>query len=438
MLRPTAAGQPNALAGIFNSIPELRSQPVTLKSRVNSLLVRKIEKLSRKLAMSPYQPCEQHDPLRLNSDFPTALYKWLLQFPENHRLGFLLIALSTNYLTEAECDLFLEISIQRLSESILEQEHRVTTHYDFLDPDIRSRLRPYPISAFSAWDAFIHRLHVSGSRDHDRQMTRGILDDFLADAFNYLRRIAEEGKIAPYLDQINDYIQRLIASLDGAYIILVEDCSFSGTRISQKVEQLLRLLAKLFVNHESALREAGYQLPHAYLLVTFGTPNALELVEPSALQADGRLWYPNYKTIFGFTFDSTSFASAILPENLNELQDALHKINLHKKAQQSLSYFFETYGHHYPSVDKHTPMGFKNGGWTIVTHRNSPNNSLPPLWFPSSESREVKIDPLFRRIESRVTHAHQSDRLEEDLDIVWKDKQGHIKSYLTDIYAKMK
>lgn len=42
--------------------------------------------------------------------------------------------------------------------------------------------------------------------------------------------------------------------------------------------------------------------------------------------------------------------------------------------------------------------GFGEAGWSVVTHRNTPNNSLPILWFDSSS----EYRPPFPRNESRV------------------------------------
>ena len=43
--------------------------------------------------------------------------------------------------------------------------------------------------------------------------------------------------------------------------------------------------------------------------------------------------------------------------------------------------------------------GFGGDGWNIVTHKNSPNNCLPLLWFkPPTE----KYNPPFERIDSRI------------------------------------
>ncbi len=43
--------------------------------------------------------------------------------------------------------------------------------------------------------------------------------------------------------------------------------------------------------------------------------------------------------------------------------------------------------------------GFGGHGWSIVTHRNAPNNSLPLLWFKPPHGRYL---PPFERIDSRL------------------------------------
>jgi len=64
-------------------------------------------------------------------------------------------------------------------------------------------------------------------------------------------------------------------------------------------------------------------------------------------------------------------------------------------------------------------FGFGGAGWNIVTYRNTPNNSLPLLWFrPPNDSYR----PPFERVDSRIGDTWSGrrewlDRVEADPDL---------------------
>lgn len=69
-------------------------------------------------------------------------------------------------------------------------------------------------------------------------------------------------------------------------------------------------------------------------------------------------------------------------------------------------------------------FGFKEGGWSIVTYKNAPNNSLPILWF----SNEQYTAP-FERVDSR-TNNHSTSTRKEWLEGLTVERVNAIRSQL--------
>jgi hypothetical protein len=64
--------------------------------------------------------------------------------------------------------------------------------------------------------------------------------------------------------------------------------------------------------------------------------------------------------------------------------------------------------------DSEFRYGWKDGGYTIVTHRNAPTNSLPILWYPMCDSRwasgpPLRYTPPFPRLHSRWSQTRMED-----------------------------
>ena len=230
----------NPIANILSSVPEIEQLSSPLKDRVNEFIGCKLDKLALKISLSPYVPYEITDPLGLNQNFPKALCQWLHQFPDSHRLGFLASSLSTIYLPDQETSLFLEIGVNRLREAILAETPSPSIMSHTLPSTVKDKIRLLPISSFSDFDSLVHKLQLDGNRDRDRHVS-GTLDEFLSRTYSNLRMLAENDEDFFYHQRHADNIQQVIGSLLNSHIILVEDCSFSGTRISKKVRRILTL-----------------------------------------------------------------------------------------------------------------------------------------------------------------------------------------------------
>ena len=85
--------------------------------------------------------------------------------------------------------------------------------------------------------------------------------------------------VIPILPLRADDVAELIRSLRNSHVILIEDGSFSGKRIKREVGRFLKLMNILFGGFEEEMASHGYKPPWVYLLVVFGTVEALESVQ---------------------------------------------------------------------------------------------------------------------------------------------------------------
>jgi hypothetical protein len=449
----------NPVADIVSLVPEIEGFSLPLKDRANEFIETKLDKLALKIKLSPYIPYDLVDPFGLNQNFSKALCQWLHQFPESRRLGFLAAALSTIYLSAAETNLFLDIGIQRLAEAIVEEAapHALMSHT--IPTDVKGRIRLLPVSSFNDYDNLIHKLQLDGNRDSDKQLVRGLLDEFISKSYNDLRVLAEHDEDFFYYRKHAGNIERAINSLLNSHVVLVEDSSFSGTRISKNIKRFLMLLNILFGRFEKKLENVGEKIPRVYLLVPFGTNTAQEAVLPDKFS-----FYPHFNSVFGFTFDENNSATKRLPETIDGFGDLFtSKETLYEKLRGAVDFFHKHYGESYWARETNNPyaevadnrFGFAAGGWTIVPHRNCPNNSLPLLWYPHTSSQNTEIKALFTRVESRNSHASHrtnpkdgmkdvvdakdnapSNNLEDDMRVVSEDKKHLLNRFLTNLFKR--
>ena len=435
----------NAIAELFDAVPELKDLDAPRRSRVNEFLERRVGLLSRKLASSPFDPHTKLDPHNLNHDFSGALVRWVNQYPAEYRLGFLTSALSVIYLTRDELDVFLNVGTQRLIEALEEMEllqsDTMGTPLPTRD-DIQRRIRAYAVSESNVFTAFLHKLSLGGSRDRDVRPVRGTVDEFLEQTYHHLRAIAELGPDYIYYEETTKPLQQSIGSLLNSHVVLVEDCSFSGGRIRKTRQRVLRLIETLFSRHQAALHDRGYRSPTISLLVPCGTSNAQNEVRPEDKTYQA--------SVFGFLLDEGARAVTQLPDNVIEFQDSVDIGPLHDRLRQAVEYFHNTYGKRFAEETQtgrtaHFPIeefgwgygGLASGGWTVVTHNNCPNNSLQLLWYPHSDSSDRDIHALFTRVESHVSHTDPANPLEENMDIVQKDEHRFLEAFLTNYYEGM-
>ena len=109
---------------ILKAIPEYHTLSIFKKNQLSQLIENKLNKISFKIQYSAFLPYERDDKLNLNRNFPEAFYKWLTQFPEDQRLGFLCAGLSVTYITQREFDQLFDIAIEKLYEAIREWDKK--------------------------------------------------------------------------------------------------------------------------------------------------------------------------------------------------------------------------------------------------------------------------------------------------------------------------
>ena len=433
------------LSGLFSSVPEFAKLAISAKSEISHLLELRISKFVLKLEQSPYVPYRRDDPLNINRNFGDALRQWLGQFPPEHRLGFLHAAMGINYITEPEFDVFAQIAQERLFDAIADDELRsrrpVPTKRQLLE-----RLRVYPVSEFGGFDELVHSLQVSGTRDRDNRTMRTTLGDFVSEFYKNLRSLAENRNAAQfiYYDREAAEVREGISSFLNSYVVLVEDCSYSGTRIKKDTQLFLQLLRLLFSSFEEALREKGFEIPRVYLLVILGTGTAADLVADLGPLGGRTREYARCNVVFGHIFDAGVSAVTHLPENTKELASLVPggEATVRKKFCEAIRFFHKNYGHRYWEETGSDPgteseWGFKGDGWTIVTFANCPNNSLPALWYPHTASAFTNIKPLFSRVDSRISHVGGHSELEDSMQIAHQDAKGYLGQFLASMYRNL-
>ncbi|QDV91812.1 hypothetical protein RAS2_29180 [Phycisphaerae bacterium RAS2] len=434
------ANSDNPVAQILESVPELTLLESSRKSVANEFLERRLGFLAQGIRSSPYEPYRRGDKLRINSDFPAGLGRWLRQFPDGQRLGLLAIALSTIYVAEREMDLMLDIGYERLHESLNELEGFEFGHLDA--PVGAANLVPYPVSEFPEFSHLVHRMGVSGTRDRNFRPYRTV-DELLRGTSNCLRMLADDA----YFEEKKIELEQFIHSILNHAVLLVEDCSFSGKRLGKTLDRFTKLLDLLFSPHLSALRDKGHRPPTLLLLVICGTSAAKK-----ALRHLGNGWI-RYASIFGGLFDDDNRSAERVPHNVRELCGitGFDEVSLHSKLAIAVDWFWDTHGKNYniktqvgSTADFDVEElrwgygGKRAGGWTIVRHHNCPNNSLMPLWYPTVGMEYEGIVPLFSRNESHLDHSESATlSFEEAMGTAKADSYGHLSRALKSIFADL-
>ena len=436
------------ISQIFDLIPEIKALKGTfLKNRLYKFCESKISKIEYKLNHSPYIPYTAgEDRLNLNRDFSNTICKWLAQFPEEKRLGFFLIILSIVYISEKEMDTFLEIAIEKLCYAINEKEAETFNLLEDIE-GIKCKIISFPLSDSGIYDKFVHKMGIERTLDRDRRPFRGQLGEYLYDIFLNLRQLAETDKEIIYWEMWFDSIRGLISSFLNSYIVLVEDYTFSGRTIKSDIQKLLHLIKIVFEPFGNIIEKQGYKLPQFFLLVPIATYSAVEEIN-SIFAGDPIAGKYFNSPVTGYGFDYDYRAIRDIPKNIWELKDIFpKKIKLFTHLQQSLQFFHKEYSKKYwveeTNIMSRSPFsiddyvfGYAKGAWPIVTWRNSPNNSLPPIWYPHRGSPTKDIMPLFQRVETRKSHAQREFPIEENMEIAQTDKNGYLKQILKEYYER--
>lgn len=430
----------NPIAMILGSVPELRALTNARKNQANEFLERRLGLLAGNINSSPYEPYWRRDELHLNTDFPGALYRWIDQFPDEHKLGFLTIALSTVYVTKEEMDLMLDIACQRLQETLDDWEG---VEFDASLGLSRTNIVPLPVSEFAESSAFSHRMGLAGMRDRSTRPHRSV-DEFLQSTINSLRMVADNVSI--YDEENTRALKQVTDSLLNHHIVLLEDCSFSGTRITRTRDRFLDLMDVLFSPYESVLRAKGHTCPTVSLLIICGTSASLaSLNKPHSSPT-------RHAPVFGAVFDEGNRAVDVLPDNTREFCVLLgaEQATVHAKLARAVDWFWDECGHIYVDTTAVASTaqfdvgelrwgygGNKAGGWSVVTHHNCPNNSLMPLWCPPAGSPGSTRKALFGRVESHVDHSEPARRFDVAIHSVRSDSKKLLSRALSATYNNL-
>ncbi len=436
-----------SISQIFDLIPEIKTRKnIFTKNQFYKFCETKINKIEYKLKLSPYIPyTNAEDKLNLNRNFSTAVCKWLFQFPEEKRLGFLLLALSIIYVTEREMDTFLEIAIEKLCQVFKEKGDRTLGILLGIE-GIKHKIIPFPLSDTGIYDKFIHKMGIESTLDRNIRPFRGQLGEYLYNIFLNLRHLAEQGPDFMYFSESFALIKELISSFLNSYIILVEDYTFSGRTIKNDIQKLLDLIRLIFEPFRRNIEAQGYKLPLFFLLVPIATDGALKEIS-NLFSGDliaGKYFNP---PVTGYIFDYTYRAITDIPQNIRELKDIFPKMKLYTHLKHSLEFFHNEYSINYWTKDTkiatRSPFsiddyvfGYAKGAWPIITWRNSLNNSLPPIWYPHRGSSIKNMIPLFQRVESRTSHEQRLVEIEEPMEIALDDKKGYLKQILKEYYER--
>ncbi|MCE5310813.1 MAG: hypothetical protein LLG20_24495 [Acidobacteriales bacterium] len=433
---------------VVQLLPEYDTFAEVKRNQVFQFVDTKLQKLQFKLINSPYAPTQREDTLNVNHNPTHALHEWLAQFPNQYRLGALTCALAVSYITHLEVRQLLDIVFAQFIEHV-EDAAKASRwgSYQQLPEYIRGRIRILPLSDFGQFPEFIRRANIAGTTDSTRRPAE-TLKKYLFDCFEQLRYIADWGENTPYPDQSLKAVSSMTTILLDSFVMVVEDNSFSGTSAASDLRRLAQLTDIIFTPWLQRILATGHSLPKIYLLLPVATAAAVDNIA-ARLPISDESCFP-IPPIVGQTFvpSRDSFASG-LPEALHPLQAIVGpEVSLLERVGAALEFFYDTYAHTYweseTAIARRTLVtkedvvyGYKRGGYAIVSYSNCPNNSLPLLWYPHIGAGNSELKALFPRVESRITHSTQSDRLEENIDCVRKDEHDYLKSYLTEHYARI-
>ena len=445
--RQSAALSP--VGDILLAVPEFQGLHISTRNEVANFIERKLKKFDLKLGASPYTQNRPADPLGVNSDFGNGLRNWLHQFPPEHRLGLLAAVFSTIYITEDEIDSFIEIGIARLREKVVESaelDRQLSgagpADWSLVQHDIRC----YPISEYGAYEKVIRKLPIAGSRDRSIRPVRGLVEELVKETFRDLRMIADRHQQSSiYWEEAGYRVAELIRSLRNGHVVLVEDGTFSGKRIRREAGHFLRLMRVLFAGFENEMSVNGYRQPWVYLLVVYGTADALESMQGLGQMNEAGHTYNRFVPVFGYVFDRDASVNPGPSAATKELAALTQKANPAKKLKQAVQYFHEKYSHRYwdseteirkmlKLPDQDLPYGLGGRGWTLLTHVNCPNDSLPLLWYPHVGS-VADIRALFPRLESQ-SEGESMHELKESIDIASGDKDRCLHDFLLQVHRE--
>lgn len=427
------------ISQIFDLIPELNNPRKSFsKNELYNFLERKIYKLSNKIKISPYLPHRSEDKFNVTKNFPNALVNWLSQFPKESRLGFLIMALSIIYITDKEMDEFLDIGIEKLTQFIIIRENLVSDSINGI------KIIPFALSNTEIYDRFIHKMKIAGASDFATRPSKGNWGDYLDDIFLCLRTLAEQGKDFTYFEDNFKRVRTLISAFLDSYVVLVDDSSFSGATMSREIKRLLRLIEIIFEPYKYFIDKKGYKMPFFIFFTPISTKLANDEFNKYLSGASLLKKYSDYPNV-AYSFDNTYRIINELPQNIIELREILRGFKLFSHLKSSMEYFHSNFSYKYWIEDTNIAkraginpdecvFGFANCGYTIVTWRNSPNDALPPIWYPIAGAKHYNIIPLFQRVESHINIDDSITEIRERMQISKDDKKGYLRNILEEYY----
>jgi hypothetical protein len=369
-----------------------------------------LNRLAFKLRCSPYQPhLNNLSGPNVNLDFWAATKDWLEQFPARYRLGALVALLSTTYITETELDALMNNAAEHLAQFLFERNKQPANWTWPMPPEECEKLLPFPTAAYEAYDRLVRRLRIPGTVSKTGTGTKSTLSDFLYQHFKELRLWADYGRACPYPDHAEQVLRGLATQLLDKHVLVVDDCSFSGTTLSSDLRRLLDLLRILYSAHRKVLRRKNRWPPTVSVLVAFATQEAVEGISKTLRDAGRLADVP----VFCGAVEIRGRLSEDLPDRLDPLRRVLLPVrDAHEALRDAIDYYsqhFRAYAQETIIASRH-PMaaqwkwGFRDGAYAVVTYLNAPNNSVPLLWYPHTSSAKTSPKPLFPRIESRESH----------------------------------
>jgi hypothetical protein len=441
----------SAIWEIIKSIPELDGLNSDKKDNALNFIVKKLNKLSLKIHKSPFEPQKNGSRFNLNNNFQQAVLSWLRQFDEDQRLGILISVLSLTYITKSELETLLDISITKFNRERNLMFERWAEEY-FISKELISSNRniiPYSLSETAISEDIKQTAHFSYIKDN--KPTEGHFINLLEKLFHYLRLLADPnvGNSTVYKD--DDWfpvVSGILSKLIRSDILIIEDCSYSGTTIKSDIKKLIELIKIAFIPYEEVLKLDSTYVPHFYILLPICTDVALKEIEQLVFQdAQVAKYFSQIST--GYVFDEGHrFTPGSLPKNMDYLTKILPDLDLIEKVKKSLKYFHEEYSNIYWTkellertnmTDLQMQYGYRGGGWAISTFHNCPNNSLPLYWFPNHPLIGNKVDALLKRNEHRSKHDPTlSDKINSDISICVADEEKELKHYLDQFYEKYK
>jgi hypothetical protein len=236
-------------------------------------------------------------------------------------------------------------------------------------PTNRGELAFFELDRDQIRDDFYRTNHIPGRLEDNTliKSSQDIVDTLIANEF---------GQVNPQVAEQFSFICRK------THWLLLADVTLSGTSILSEMERLTFLLERVFAKFPITISCISQLATNeAKLTITSrGYSFSAALIIPSTYALSSP--------------DCQLFRSDRAQSQVNDLCDWFAETHVKATPDHFISQFArETQN---PKILKY---GYGGHGWTIVTYKNAPNNSLPLIWFRPSSDQYV---PPFERLDSRT------------------------------------